>query len=103
MADPVGIIAFGLQADDVYQNIKGAPVEIKALREDAIALEGISPKIKEILAKEPDSGRIAVLVSRAQQSTASVEKFIEVVPKVVEGKQKVMKVMKVRWISRFQG
>ncbi|THG95146.1 hypothetical protein EW026_g6453 [Hermanssonia centrifuga] len=101
MADPVGIIAFGLHAIhkvyDVYQKIKSAPEEIKALREDAAVLEGILPKIKEVLAREPDSGSIAVLVSRAQELIASVEKFIEAATKAVEGRQKVKKV---RWMFK---
>ncbi|PSS37789.1 hypothetical protein PHLCEN_2v356 [Hermanssonia centrifuga] len=101
MADPVGIIASGLHAIhkvyDVYQKIKSAPGEIQALREDAAVLEGVLPKIKEVLAREPDSGSIAVLVSRAQELIASVEKFIEAATKAVEGRQKVKKV---RWMFK---
>ncbi|PSR72476.1 hypothetical protein PHLCEN_2v11655 [Hermanssonia centrifuga] len=96
MANPVGIIAFGVHAIhkvyDVYQKIKSAPEEIYALQEDAAILEGILPKIKEALLKETDSGPVTVLVSKAQELIASVKKSIKAVTKAVEGRQKVKKV-----------
>ncbi len=98
MADPVGIVTSALHAIhkvyDALKKIKGAPEEIKYLQEEAIVLEGIMPQIMDILAKEPDSGHITLLVSRAKELTASVDKFVNAATKSIEGKRKVKKL---RW------
>ncbi len=101
MADPVGIVTSALHAiHKVYnliQKIKGASEKIQTLQEEAVVLEGILPQIMAILAREPHSECIAVLISRAEGLNDSVDRFVNAATKVAQGKRKVKKL---RWIFK---
>ncbi len=82
---------------ELVKTIRDAPEEIQALQDQAQLLDNILPRIKDVLQREGDSTLVALLVTKAEELTSSVTKFLDKATTTLQDKRKVKKW---KWLFR---
>ncbi|PSR72024.1 hypothetical protein PHLCEN_2v12090, partial [Hermanssonia centrifuga] len=82
---------------EVVKKIRDAPEEIQALQDQTQLLDKILPRIKDVLQREGDSTLVALLVTKAEELTSSVTKFLDKATTTLQDKRKVKKW---KWLFR---
>ncbi|PSR72025.1 hypothetical protein PHLCEN_2v12091 [Hermanssonia centrifuga] len=81
----------------VVKMIKDGPEEIQALQDQVQLMDIILPRIRDILQREGDSTSIALLVTKAEELTSSVNKFLDKATAMLEDKRKVKRL---KWLFK---
>ncbi len=81
----------------VVKMIKDAPEEIQALQDQVQLMDIILPRIRDILQREGDSTSIVLLVTKAEELTSSVNKFLDKATAMLEDKRKVKRL---KWLFK---
>ncbi|THH01387.1 hypothetical protein EW026_g1325 [Hermanssonia centrifuga] len=99
--DAFGTIMSALHAAhklyQVVKMIKDAPEEIQALQDQVQLMDTILPRIRDILQREGDSTSIALLVTKAEELTTSVNKFLDKATAMLDDKRKVKRL---KWLFK---
>ncbi len=80
---------------EVVKKVRDGPEEIQALQDQARLLANILPKIRDVFLREGDSTSSALLVTKAEELTSSVNKFLDKATAMFQDKRKVKRL---KWL-----